>query len=180
LIEALAPSPPPPAAPANPDGQPTPAEVPTTTPEQNALIGDLHWLIHQGHVIEFANGTLETAKKPLPRPPRPAPRKEEKASPATPEGAVPEAANATATQPQGAEPDASGTQTEPSLTNETESPDKVPSLLSDAPGIGSPIEEVTTEQRPVEPADKHEGSLPETTPGPASAELPAAPVESPS
>ncbi len=39
-----------------------------TTPEQNAVIADLHWLVHQGHVIEFANGTLETAKKPKPRP----------------------------------------------------------------------------------------------------------------
>lgn len=47
------------AAPANPN---------ETTPEQNAVIADLHWLIHQGHVIEFANGTLETAKKPKPRP----------------------------------------------------------------------------------------------------------------
>jgi hypothetical protein len=36
----------------------------------------LHWLIHQGHVIEFASGLLETAKKPLPRPPKrePAPK----------------------------------------------------------------------------------------------------------
>src|SRR5205823_2272169 len=30
----------------------------------------LHWLIHQGHVIEFANGILETAKKPVPKPPK--------------------------------------------------------------------------------------------------------------
>lgn len=45
------------------------------TPEQMALIADLHWLIHQGHVIEFANGILETAKKPLPRPPKPEPKK---------------------------------------------------------------------------------------------------------
>jgi hypothetical protein len=42
------------------------------TPEQTAVIADLHWLIHQGHVIEFANGKIETAKKPLPRPPKPA------------------------------------------------------------------------------------------------------------
>jgi len=35
------------------------------------VISDLHWLIHQGHVIEFANGVLETAKKPLPKPPKP-------------------------------------------------------------------------------------------------------------
>jgi hypothetical protein len=48
---------------------------PEPTPEQTAIIGDLHWLVHQGHVIEFANGTLETAKKPIPRPPQTAPKK---------------------------------------------------------------------------------------------------------
>jgi hypothetical protein len=45
---------------------PTPAAPPT--PEQTAVIADLHWLIHQGHVIEFASGILETAKKPVIRP----------------------------------------------------------------------------------------------------------------
>jgi len=39
--------------------------------EQTAVISDLHWLIHQGHVIEFADGKLETAKKPAPKPPKP-------------------------------------------------------------------------------------------------------------
>jgi hypothetical protein len=47
------------------------------TPEQAALIADLHWLIHQGHVLEFADGRLETAKKPLPKPAKPE-RKSEK------------------------------------------------------------------------------------------------------
>lgn len=48
------------------------------------MVGDLHWLVHQGHVIEFANGILETAKKPLPRPARPQqPKKEAQASPTT-------------------------------------------------------------------------------------------------
>jgi hypothetical protein len=56
-----------------------PAEVPAAapierSPEATAVISDLHWLVHQGHVIEFANGTLETAKKPLPRPARPEPK----------------------------------------------------------------------------------------------------------
>jgi hypothetical protein len=41
------------------------------SPEETAVIADLHWLIHQGHVIEFADGVLETAKKPVPRPPKP-------------------------------------------------------------------------------------------------------------
>jgi hypothetical protein len=86
LVEALAPSPAAPAAPVatesvaapangeNPapaTAPPTPAPEPEPTPEQASLNGDLHWLIHQGHVIEFANGILETAKKPLERPPKP-------------------------------------------------------------------------------------------------------------
>ena len=32
---------------------------------------DLHWLIHQGAVLEFADGRMETAKKPLPKPVKP-------------------------------------------------------------------------------------------------------------
>src|SRR5438105_5840846 len=76
VVEALAPSP----APAPSAGAPpaTPAEAPETSPEANAVVGDLHWLIHQGHVIEFANGMLETAKKPIIKPPKPvAPAKPE-------------------------------------------------------------------------------------------------------
>jgi len=81
LVESLAPSPPPPPISVTPtDGQaapPPPADEPTA--EQTAVISDLHWLIHQGHVIEFANGLLETAKKPLPKPPRPEPKAVEEA-----------------------------------------------------------------------------------------------------
>jgi hypothetical protein len=90
LLEALAPAAPPPVAapveagapatpaapaesgaPAAPATSEAPAIPPETAPEQTALAGDLHWLIHEGHVIEFANGVLDTAKKPLPRPPKP-------------------------------------------------------------------------------------------------------------
>ena len=45
--------------------------APEPTPEQTAVIADLHWLVHQGHVIEFADGRMDTAKKPVPKPPRP-------------------------------------------------------------------------------------------------------------
>jgi len=41
------------------------------SPEETSIITDLHWLIHQGHVIEFSNGKMETAKKPAPRPEKP-------------------------------------------------------------------------------------------------------------
>jgi hypothetical protein len=65
LLESLAP------APASAEGQePSGSSPPQPSAEQTAVNADLHWLIHQGHVIEFANGTLETAKKPAPRPPK--------------------------------------------------------------------------------------------------------------
>lgn len=65
---------PPPAEGAAP-AAPAP-EAMTPPPEWTAAIADLHWLIHQGHVIEFADGAMETAKKPKPKPvtaPAPAP-----------------------------------------------------------------------------------------------------------
>jgi hypothetical protein len=101
LIETLAPAPAPTAtAPIEAPVQAAPAEVPAgeasapvaegeaapkpatpkaaePTPEQTALIADLHWLIHQGHVLEFSDGRMETAKKPLPRPPKPEKKPEE-------------------------------------------------------------------------------------------------------
>ena len=75
LVESLAPSP---VATAieRTEGEPPAVPQPESaapTPEQTAVIADLHWLVHQGHVIEFANGVLETAKKPLPKPPKPEP-----------------------------------------------------------------------------------------------------------
>ena len=86
LVEALAPSPkpatvieikpagPPVASADNPaeGGTPNVAAVSAEpTPEQTAIIADLHWLVHQGHVLEFADGRMDTAKKPVPRPPKP-------------------------------------------------------------------------------------------------------------
>jgi hypothetical protein len=66
LFEALAP-----AAVATTQPASEGSAVSELSPEAGAVISDLHWLVHQGHVIEFANGTLETAKKPLPKPPKP-------------------------------------------------------------------------------------------------------------
>ena len=88
LIETLAPSPKPassvsktpapaaPAAEAQGAATPTPTEpaalpVAEPTSEQTLVLVDLHWLIHSGAVLEFADGRMETAKKPLPRPSKP-------------------------------------------------------------------------------------------------------------
>ncbi len=85
LLDALAPSPAPtpaPPAPAPAAGEaPAVAAAPVPTPEQTAIISDLHWLIHQGHVIEFTDGRMETAKAPKPKPPPP-PRPPVAAAPA--------------------------------------------------------------------------------------------------
>jgi hypothetical protein len=56
-----------PAAEAKP-AKPAEPKAPEPTVEQMAVISDLHWLVHQGHVLEFADGRLETAKKPAPKP----------------------------------------------------------------------------------------------------------------
>lgn len=86
LIEALAPTPkaapapaaetPAPAAPVA-EGEVAAAPAPEKaaapkanepTPEQTLVLVDLHWLIHAGAVLEFADGRMETAKKPAPKP----------------------------------------------------------------------------------------------------------------
>ena len=89
LVEALSPTPA--AAPVVPvEGAPAAeaaaAPVVQLTSEQQQILNDLHWLVHQGHVLEFASGLIETAKKPAPRPP--APPRPAKAAPA---GAAPAA-----------------------------------------------------------------------------------------
>ena len=90
LIEALAPTPKPtvipipetpaPAPAVEGEAAPAPAKpaAPEPTPEQTAVMVDLHWLIHQGAVLEFADGRMETAKKPAPKPVKPAKKSGEK------------------------------------------------------------------------------------------------------
>ena len=146
LLEALAPTPkgapaPAPAA-TNPEvaGEPAAeaAAVPPAAPaapepttEQNAVIGDLHWLIHQGHVIEFANGILETAKKPLPKP-------ERKPKPAAAAGSTaPVAASEAATMEPVAE------NAVPDLTSEG------PSSLPES--VNTDSEEAASSESPAEP-----------------------------
>jgi hypothetical protein len=105
VIERLAPTPTAssaePGAPAASEASPAEA---APTPEQAGIIGDLHWLIHQGHVIEFANGVLETAKKPVVKPPKP-PKPQPQAAPA-PDAAPAPGAEPTVEAPTGESPTA--------------------------------------------------------------------------
>lgn len=174
LIESLSPSPAPAPAPAPAvEGQPpAAAEQAGPTAEQNALIGDLHWLIHQGHVIEFANGTLETAKKPLPKPPKPAAAKKE---------AKPAEAETTVEGEVGAEevPGAPSATAEPSATTGSTAPEAAPAPVAVEPPAAA-AEQQSAEARP--PAPELEKAEPEhsSPSGEPHSEIPAAPVESPS
>ena len=120
LLEALAPGtnaaaaqPVPAEAQAAPAGEPTEAQQPVeaqatapAAPEAAAVVSDLHWLVHQGHVIEFANGILETAKKPAPRPPKPEKKKEE--APTATQGEAEVATQGGLVEGQGTEAEAQG------------------------------------------------------------------------
>jgi hypothetical protein len=185
LIETLAPSPLPAPLPVAPpteqvpverqappndqavaEGQPAsaPPAVPGPTPEQTAVIADLHWLIHQGHVIEFANGILETAKKPAPKPPKPE-RKPAAEAPAE-TAAQPEGAGKAETPSAEAPGTAAGAEVVTLPSTEASEP---PQPTSDA--AITPLEP-TPAPEPVEhpPAATHEESV----------EVPPASVESPS
>ena len=84
------------AAPASAEdaGVTSPPSVTPTTPSvdeetlkrrEQALGADLLWLLHQGHVIDFAMGNLQAAT-----PPKPQPQKKEKASPVSEEASMDE------------------------------------------------------------------------------------------
>ena len=100
--------------PTSPDAAEAATPAPTApiqvSPEETAIITDLHWLIHQGHVIEFSNGKMETAKKPAPRPEKSAkastPDSSKKGTPTTPEAKAPEAKAPEAKAPEAKAPEA--------------------------------------------------------------------------
>ena len=119
LFNALAPTPAAAPAPKAPTEGVTPESAPAqalaATPEQAAVISDLHWLIHQGHVIEFANGIMETAKRPAPKPIKPPPAKPAAGAPvgsATPAVVTEEIAEHTTSETVPGEPDAPAASTE--------------------------------------------------------------------
>jgi hypothetical protein len=87
LLALLAP-PPPAAAPvaspvSAPTGPETTAPVAAPDPARDALINDLLWLTHEGYVIEYADGRLESVPPPK-HPPKPATPPEENIPAAAP------------------------------------------------------------------------------------------------
>jgi len=150
LIEALAPTPTViPVAPPAPTAEGAPAEpaappaLPAPTPEQTAVVSDLHWLIHQGHVLEFANGIMETAKKPAPRPPKP------EAKPAAPTApAAPVAAPAPAAEPASAEASAPAEPLVASSDAAIEQAEATPAATAPEPAEGATVPPAATVENP--------------------------------
>jgi hypothetical protein len=140
---APAPAPAPEAAPAVEGSAPSAASPPAApataaplepTPEMAAVMTDLHWLIHQGHVIEFANGILETAKKPLPKPPKPV---KPEPQPGAAESAAVTVTTDSAAVSVGVPPaEASSLSEEPTPTMEQSASETTVSTPSDAPTAG--------------------------------------------
>jgi hypothetical protein len=125
--------------------QPAPAAA-EPSPEQTAVISDLHWLIHQGHVIEFADGRLETAKKPAPKPPKP-----EKKVPAAPANS--EAAPASAETPSSGEAAATApAETVPAPSEPAPSNPDMLSVAEDVAAVTKPADEApqASEEKPAE------------------------------
>lgn len=144
---AAAPAPPPPAAPTEP--QPT--------PEQTAVIADLHWLIHQGHVIEFTDGRLETAKAPKPKPTPPPPA----AKTAEAEAATPAPTDAVADTQAGSP--ATEAPTPPAPTPASAGEATAPSVEAPANAGETPAAEVQCGQSPEPaPAPTPEAAAPAT------------------
>ncbi len=168
ILEALVPVSLTPVAPATPAEPGAPAAEPTATPELAAVNSDLHWLIHQGHVIEFASGLIELAKKPIPRPPKP--EKPDAAAPsAPPEGQAP-AGEATATPEAAPDAPASGEATaEPAQPSE---PVPAPEQGATQSEVAAP--EPVAEQ-PAPETQEQRAVLPPSEPGPAAS--PEAPRE---
>jgi hypothetical protein len=153
LIEALAPSAPPPAViEVKPGGQSS-ATAAEPTPEQTVIIADLHWLVHQGNVLEFADGRLETAKKPLPRPqtratPEASPRQEPEKKSAEEKSVVggeTAPATETALQPEAV--------VEPAIEISTPTAVEAVATVESAPDVPVPTETEAPVQEPNTPAE---------------------------
>ena len=141
------------------------------SPERTAILSDLHWLVHQGHVVEYANGQMEIAPKPQPpqqKKKKPRPAKKPKAEPPVTGGT-----SLTSSQTQAEAPSAE--ETKPA---ETPEPSAAAEGAPTEPEASAAAEEPPTE--PTEPEASAVAEEPPTEPeASAAAEEPSAAEESP-
>ena len=158
------------------------------SPERTAILSDLHWLVHQGHVVEYANGQMEIAPKPQPpqqKKKKPRPDKKPKAEPpvkggtsSTSSQTPAEAPAAEETKPaETPEPSAEPTEpTEASEASEASEPTDTTEASEASDTTESPEPSQALVQADAAPTEPTEPTEPEPS---AAAEEPSAAEESP-
>ncbi len=167
------------SAEAPPEGDAPEAEPPLS-PERTAVLSDLHWLVHQGHVVEYANGQMEIAPKPQP----PQPKKKKPKADKKPKAEVPTATEATADAPAAAEtkpaetPEPSTAEPPASETSDTTKPPEpdqalgqadAPTELADPTQPAKLAEPTEADTAAAEPSAADEGPAQDDSPAPAKA-----------
>ena len=119
------------------------------SPERTAILSDLHWLVHQGHVVEYANGQMEIAPKPQPpqqKKKKPRPDKKPKAEPPVTGGTSSTSSQTPAEAPAAEE-------TKPAETPEpsAEPPAPEASDTTESPEPTEPEASAAAEEPPTEP-----------------------------
>ena len=135
------------------------------SPERTAILSDLHWLVHQGHVVEYANGQMEIAPKPQPpqqKKKKPRPDKKPKAEPPVTGGTSSTSSQTPAEAPAAEE-------TKPAETPEpsAEPPAPEASDTTESPEPNAPTEpeaSAAAEEPPTEPEASAAAEEPPTEP----------------
>ena len=151
------------------------------SPERTAILSDLHWLVHQGHVVEYANGQMEIAPKPQPpqqKKKKPRPDKKPKAEPPVTGGKSSTSSQTPAESPAAEEtkpaetPELSAEPPAPEASDTTESPEPTEPTEPEA--------SAAAEEPPTEPEASAAAEEPPTEPeASAAAEEPSTAEESP-
>ncbi|MEC8973318.1 MAG: hypothetical protein VX509_05315, partial [Verrucomicrobiota bacterium] len=191
ILDQFAPEPEKPESAEAPAEGGEPAPDAPLSPERTAVLSDLHWLVHQGHVIEYANGQMEIAPKPQPpqqKKKKPKPEKKTKPEPTETGGTTSTSTEAKAETPADAPAaeEAKPAETpEPSAAEPEPSPEPPASEVSDTTEASEPDQALGQEPEPTEPsqalgqADAPTESVEPTKADSAEEEPPAAAEESP-
>ena len=175
ILDKFAPEPDKPESAEAPTADGTPESEPPLSPERTAVLSDLHWLVHQGHVVEYANGQMEIAPKPQqpqPKKKKPKPDKKPKTEKPTAAEAPADASDTGETKP-AETPEPSAEPPAPEASDTTESPEPSQALgQADAP---TELADPTQPAKLAEPteADTAAAEPPAADEGPAPADSPA-------
>jgi len=148
------------------------------SPERTAILSDLHWLVHQGHVVEYANGQMEIAPKPQPpqqKKKKPRPDKKPKAEPPVTGGTSSTSSQTPAEAPAAEEtkpaetPEPSAEPPAPEASDTTESPEPTEPTESEASAAAEepptePEASAAAEEPPTEPEASAAAEEPPTEP----------------